>query len=114
MDNDRKREIECKIYSLENEVKDLKSELNSILKEEKDLISKEFAGKCYKINKNTFFKVKEVPNTEYSIGIVIVYNPESFYVCIENNHREELCALRNEISEEEFLKIMNDAISFLG
>lgn len=113
MDNDRKREIKCKIYSLENEIKELKGELNSILKEEIELISKKFAGKCYKINRNTFLKVKEVPNTEYSIGIVIVYNPESFYVCIENNHREELCALRNEISEEEFFKIMDDAISFL-
>ena len=114
MNNVRKREIEDKIYYLEDEIKGLKSELNSILNEEKELISKEFIGKCYKINRNTFLKVKEVPNTEYSIGIVIVYNPESFYVCIENNHREELCALRNEISEEEFLKIMNDAISFLG
>lgn len=31
MDNDRKREIECKIYSLENEVKDLKSELDKVI-----------------------------------------------------------------------------------
>lgn len=40
MDNDRKREIKCKIYSLENEIKELKGELNSILKEEIELISK--------------------------------------------------------------------------
>lgn len=113
MDNDRKREIECKIYSLENEVKELKVELNSILKEKKELISKEFIGKCYKINRNTYFKVKKVPNNIYAIGLIIICNPESSYIYIENNHRKDLCSLCNEVSERGFFKIMDDAISFL-
>ena len=108
----RKKELERKISLLEKEANDLRNELSLIKKEEKEFLSKKMIGKCYKINRNTYFKVKETPGDICAIGLILVYNPESCYICVENNHYEDLSDLHNEISEKEFFKVMNDVISY--
>lgn len=108
----RKKEIERKISLLEKEANDLRNELDLIRKEEKEFLYKEMIGKCYKINRNTYFKVKEIPGSICAKGLIVICNPDSSYIHIENNEYEDLSALHNEVSEKEFFKIMDDAISY--
>lgn len=108
----RKKELEKKISILEKEVNDLKRELTLVKQEEKKLISKDFIGKCYKFDRNTYFKVKEVPDGRCAMGLILVYIPESRYIRVENNNYEDLSDLHNEVSEKEFFKVMNDVISY--
>lgn len=108
----RKKELERKISILEKETNDLKRELTLVKQEEKKLISKDFIGKCYKFDRNTYFKVKEVPDGICAMGLILVYIPESRYIRVENNNYEDLSDLHDEVSEEEFFKVMNDVISY--
>lgn len=102
MNNTRKQEIEKKISFLEKE-------LALIKKQELE----EKIGKNYKLNNHTYFKVKEIKENKTAIGVIVFVVPGISYARIENNHYEDLCILENEISKNEFDKVINIAINYL-
>lgn len=110
----RKKEIEKKISMLAKEQNSLRNELFKIEQEEqKPILEKERLkiGKCYKIGKHSYFKVKSICNIYSALGVLVLFNPEKYQCYIKCYHEVELCDLAGEINEDEFVEKLNRVIS---
>lgn len=111
----RKKEIEKKISMLEKEQSNLRNELFKIEQEEqKPILEKERLkiGKCYKIGKYSYFKVKSICNIYSALGVLVLFNPERYQCYIKCFHEVDLSDLQEEISKDEFDKKLNDVMSY--
>lgn len=115
MNNTRKKEIEKKISMLAKEQNSLRNELFKIEQEEqKPILEKERLkiGKCYKIGKYSYFKVKTICNIYSALGVLVLFNPGKYQCYIKCFHEVELCDLEGEITENEFVEKLNGIVSY--
>lgn len=115
MNCNRKQEIEKKISILAKEQSSLRNELFKIEQEEqKPILEKERLkiGKCYKIGKHSYFRVRLINNIYSALGVIVVYNPGEYQCYIKYFHEVELRNLTEEITENEFIKKVNKIMDY--